>query len=101
MCYSVSAPFPKSERYGLTSQMRRAAVSVSANIAEGAGRKSDRDFIRFLRVAGGSANELETLTRIASQLGYLEPAGQANLQKSTTAVKRQLAGLERALSSGR
>jgi four helix bundle protein len=58
--YAVAATLPPSEQFGLASQMKRAAVSVSSNIAEGSGRGSDADFCRFLRMASGSANELES-----------------------------------------
>ncbi len=96
-CYSATAGFPVTERYGLTAQLQRAAVSVAANIAEGAGRKSDREFIRFIRIARGSANEAETLLILAERLGYLSAPASGDLQQGFTAVKRQLAGLERKL----
>ena len=70
-CYKLSAAFPAAERYGLVSQIRRAATSVPANIAEGFGRWNARDFARFLAVASGSLRELETHLIIAGRLGYL------------------------------
>ena len=70
--YSLTAGFPKDELYGLTSQMRRAAVSVPSNIAEGAGRGGTREFIQFLGVARGSLSELETQVHIARELGYVD-----------------------------
>ena len=73
--YRLTETFPKEERFGLTSQIRRASVSIAANIAEGAGRKSNKDFIRFLSMAQGSASEVETEVLIACRLGYVsEPA---------------------------
>ncbi len=70
-CYKLSAAFPAAERYGLVSQIRRAATSVPANIAEGFGRWNARDFARFLAIASGSLRELETHLIIAGRLGYL------------------------------
>jgi four helix bundle protein len=70
--YQLTQAFPTSEIYGLTSQMRRAAVSVPSNIAEGAGRESDQDFARFLVIARGSLSELETQCHIAQRLGYAQ-----------------------------
>jgi four helix bundle protein len=70
-CYKLSARFPADERFGLTSQIRRAATSVPANIAEGYGRWNSRDFARFLAIASGSLRELETHLIIATRLDYL------------------------------
>jgi four helix bundle protein len=70
--YSMSRAFPDSERYGLTSQIRRAAVSIPSNIAEGAARKSDKELLQFLSIAIGSLAELETQYLIAIRLGFLE-----------------------------
>lgn len=70
--YKLSAGFPKDELYGLQSQMRRCAVSVPSNIAEGAGRGTDRQFKHFLEIAMGSINELATQVEISFQLNYLE-----------------------------
>ena len=72
--YSATASFPKSELYGLTSQMRRAAVSIPSNIAEGSARNTTPEFLRFLYIARGSLAELETQLLIARDLGYLKDA---------------------------
>ena len=70
--YKATDHFPKEERFGLTSQLRRAAVSIPANIAEGAGRKSLREFAHFLSTSQGSASEVDTELLIAHRLGYLD-----------------------------
>lgn len=70
--YDLTSHLPNSERYGLTDQIRRAAVSVPSNIAEGQARASDREFIRFLHIANGSAAEVITQLYICGSLGYVE-----------------------------
>lgn len=72
--YTLTRNFPREEIYGLTSQMRRAAVSIPSNIAEGAARNSKKEFIHFLYVALGSLSELETHLVITRKLGFAEPA---------------------------
>ena len=89
--YSVTAGFPASETYGLTGQMRRAAVSVPANIAEGVGRSGNKDRIQFLVVARGSLNELETYSVIVRELGYLQRTD--DLDAAIDSVGALLAGL--------
>jgi four helix bundle protein len=69
--YSLTKKFPKDEIFGMTSQLRRAAVSVSANIAEGSGRHSRKDFCRFIDIAIGSLNETESLLHVAHKLKYI------------------------------
>lgn len=70
--YSLTARFPSEEKYGLSSQMQRAVVSVSSNIAEGSKRGSKKEFAHFLRIAQGSGAELETQLRIASNLSFVD-----------------------------
>jgi four helix bundle protein len=74
--YRLSSKFPASEMYGLTSQMRRAAVSVPSNIAEGAARESDKEFLHFLAIARGSLSELETQLQLSKRLGYTQEIDQ-------------------------
>ncbi len=70
--YQITGMFPKNQQYGLTSQIQRAAVSIPSNIAEGAGRNTKKEFMRFLDIANGSAFELETQLFLSSDLGYIE-----------------------------
>lgn len=70
--YELTSEFPREESYGLTSQMRRAAVSIPSNIAEGRSRSTRKDFVQFLKIASGSLAELETQVLIAKDLGFLE-----------------------------
>jgi four helix bundle protein len=95
--YKSTASFPKDERYGLTSQIRRAAISVCANLAEGCCRQSRREFGRFAYIALGSASELEYHLLLASDLGLLEEDAYQRLDASITSVKRMLSGLIRKL----
>ncbi len=88
--YRVSKSLPHHELYGLTAQMRRAAVSIVSNIAEGAGRSSDAEFARFLLIANGSANELESQILLVRDLEYV-PAS------ATEAVLERVDGLRRRL----
>jgi four helix bundle protein len=71
--YAVTVHFPPTETYGLVSQMRRAAVSVPSNIAEGAARDSNKEFAQFLVIARGSLSELDTQLRISTELGFCHP----------------------------
>jgi four helix bundle protein len=99
--YRATAEFPKHELYGLTSQMRRAAVSISSNIAEGKGHSSDGDFGRFLFHARGSLLELQTQIVIARGLEYLTKEQAAELTRSTDDLGRGLNGLIQAVREKR
>jgi four helix bundle protein len=91
--YSASEPFPAVERYGITNQMRRAALSIPSNIAEGCGRSTSADFARFLDIAFGSASELEYLLLVARDLGLLASAAHDPILADLKEVKRMLAAL--------
>ena len=95
--YKVTNGFPTDERYGLTSQIRRSAASICANLAEGCGRGTRRDFARFAYIALGSASELEYHLLMAADLGFLKADSYLPLERSVTQVKRMLAGLIRKL----
>ena len=91
--YVVSRSLPNQERYGFSAQIQRASVSIASNVAEGAGRKSDREFIRFLRIAYGSASEVETQALLLQRVGLGNPADLDTLLVHTDDVRRMLSGL--------
>jgi len=93
--YKATGSFPRDERFGLTSQVRRAAVSVAANIAEGAGRNSPREFAYFLSNAQGSASELATELLIAHRLLYLKREQYERLMQTLDSIGRMIVGLSR------
>jgi four helix bundle protein len=90
--YKATENFPKEERFGLTSQLRRASVSIPANIAEGAGRKSEKEFLNFLSIAQGSTSEVETELLIAFRLEYLDKNKYNSLLESLDDIGRMLTG---------
>jgi four helix bundle protein len=92
--YAVTAQFPKEELYGLTSQIRRCAISIPSNIAEGAARQSRKEFIQFLHIASGSIAELETQLLLASKMGF---AARIDALTQLEEVRRMLLGLLRSL----
>lgn len=96
--YHLTQRFPKTEIYGLTSQIRRAAVSIPANISEGAARNHSREFIRYLRISLGSLSELETLLVISSNLGYMIDDEHQAFQGKVSRICAQLTGLIRSIS---
>jgi len=99
LTYRVTRRFPKSELYGLTGQMRRAAVSIPANIAEGYGRSHRGDYLRYLSVANGSLKELETEMLIATRLGYVAPAASEEFLGIADELGRMLRSLAKSLSA--
>jgi len=94
--YQITSKFPSSELYGLSAQIRRCAVSIPSNIAEGAGRKNTREFIQFLYVSNGSLSELETQLEIAFRLGYITDPESCN--NRIMHVRKMLVNLIRALN---
>jgi four helix bundle protein len=95
--YRVSGGFPKAETYGLTGQLRRAAVSVPSNIAEGHGRASTKEYLRHVAVAQGSLAEVETQLELAARLGYVSDSELSPIQKECDYLGRQLHLLRDAL----
>jgi four helix bundle protein len=96
-CYEETKEFPRSEAFGLTSQLRRAAVSIPANIAEGHARHYTAEFLRHLSIAYGSLAELETHIQIAQRLIYFESAQADKLLAKTSEIGRMINGLRKSL----
>jgi four helix bundle protein len=97
--YRETESFPKTELFGLTSQMRRCSASIPANIAEGCGRSNNGDFHRFLQNAMGSGSELEYHLILAGDLGYLAPEAGAVLHRKLASVKQMLVKLSRKVAT--
>jgi four helix bundle protein len=97
--YSSTRSFPREEVYGLANQLRRAAVSVPSNIAEGKGRCTDKEFLLFLHHARGSVFEVETQLAIAGRLGYLTQADEQRIRTQAGEIARMLNGLIKAIKS--
>ena len=91
--YQQTLAWPKDERFGLTSQIRRAATSIPSNIAEGEGRASDREFIMFLNYARGSLYEVQTQVKVARRLNFLTESAARALEEQTTELGKVLNGL--------
>ena len=91
--YLITGSFPGEERFGLTSQMRRAAVSIGSNIAEGCGRRGDKELMGYLHIALGSASELEFQCELAIELAYVGPDDVTALLGHVVAMKRMLSRL--------
>jgi four helix bundle protein len=95
--YRWTSSLPKQELYGLTSQLQRSAVSIPANIAEGHGRSTTKEYFRFLSIARGSLAELETELLLAKRIGYGDSAVAEKLFKQIEEISRLLRGLQKAL----
>ena len=96
--YRLTESFPKSEVFSLTNQLRRAAVSIPCNIAEGQGRSTTKDFVHFLHISKGSLQEVETQIELGLRLKYVSDAECQNVASRTAEVGRILNGLIRSLS---
>jgi four helix bundle protein len=99
--YKATACFPREEIYGLTSQLRRAAVSIGSNIAEGCGRRGNGEFHRFLPIATGSASEVEYQLLVSRDLGFLQTEQYVQLDHDVVEVKKMLAALIRRVEEER
>ncbi|HVU16532.1 MAG TPA: four helix bundle protein [Candidatus Didemnitutus sp.] len=97
LIYRTTRTFPPDERFGLTNQLRRAAVSISSNLAEGCSRASSTDFARFVEIAAGSAFETASQSVIARNQGYLSEREFGAIQESALEITRMLSGLRRSL----
>jgi four helix bundle protein len=98
--YGASVGFPRSEQFGLTSQLRRAALSVPTNIAEGSKRQSQSDFARFLNIVEGSLAETEYLLMVSRDLGYIELPAASRYLKEVSEILRMLSGLRARITQG-
>jgi len=96
--YKATETYPAIERFGLAHQTRTAAISIPANIAEGCGRRSDREMGRFVDIALGSAYELTSHIEVAAELGFMSDSRKTTLIDSTSEVRRMLVGLRKSLS---
>jgi len=99
--YRISKRWPSDERFGLTSQARRAAVSIAANIAEGAGRRTTGEFLQFVGIAKGSLAEAETLLLLSARLAYTPEDEIDDLINEANEIGRMLSGLSSSLSARR
>jgi four helix bundle protein len=99
--YGLTAAFPKEEMYGLTSQLRRSAASIGANIAEGCGRRSDNEMCRFLQIARGSACEIEYHLLLARDLRYLSEEGFERLTDQAVELQRMLTALMQSIRAAK
>jgi len=97
--YEVTSNFPKKEEYGLISQLRRCAVSIPSNIAEGFGRNHTKDFIRFLRISQGSVYECQTQLEISFRVGFMQESVFKDMDKQYETIAKMLSSFIRKLSN--
>jgi len=95
--YEVTKSFPKEEQYGMVAQMRRSATSIASNIAEGAARRSSKEFIQFIHIALGSTSELDTQLEIAIRVNLTELTSLQKLQDTVVRINQMLRGLARSI----
>ncbi len=98
-CYLLTRSFPKDELFGLTSQIRRSAAAIAANIAEGHGREQTRSFIQFLRIAQGSLKELETHLLLSQRVGLLSEADAVDPMRRANEIGKMVRSLIRSLQA--
>ncbi len=97
--YRITEHFPAHEKFGLTSQMRRAAVSIPSNIAEGAARDSNKEFVRFLSISRGSLSELDTQKEIAVRIGLLDNKNTLKMEELLEHTSKLMTGLHKKVKS--
>lgn len=97
LIYEATKAFPKEELYGITSQVRRSAISIPSNIAEGAGRNSKKDFNKFLGISNGSSCELDTQLIIAHRINFLDKAALESMQQEITEIQKMNWALKKSL----
>jgi four helix bundle protein len=96
--YALTRKFPQNETYGITSQIRRASVSIPTNIAEGCGRTTDSEFARFIHISLGSGHEVEYLLQLSKDLKYLSEFDYSSLNERVNLIKRMLYHLEKSIT---
>ena len=96
--YNLCAQFPPEEKYGLKSQMQRSAISIASNIAEGAGRNSNKEFKHFLSIANGSCYELETQLLISKNVGFIDVKNELNISEQLTEIMKMSYVLSKSLA---
>jgi len=99
LIYEITKQFPEDEKYGIISQIRRASASVPTNISEGCGRDSNKEFTRFLRIAGGSISEVEYLLILSADLEYIKQNEKQKLMSQVIVIKKMLFNLVKAIVS--